>query len=301
MRKPPASVPLAAMLVPMVVAIGMMLFGGALYTMRLFSVSTGPLSETVGRFFPMVAMGYGTLVLLAVAIVEVRFYLLRVRELEHRERRLQQAVEELDREEDRERESVSAALHDDIGGGLTALRMELEMAEARPKDQAVWERCYAKLDALLSQVRGVARTFYPRLVGSLGLSAVLREMADRLGAGGKMETEFDFDGPVDALPETRALCVLKVVQEAFVNVLRHSNGKKVRVTLRVRDGLARGSVLDDGTGRREIHEGLGTTLMRERLRALGGSLQLRLSPQGGMQVGFELPAETEGEGKGASA
>ncbi len=289
------------MLVSMAVAIVVLLFGGALYAWGLFSVPDAERMDRTGKYFPLAAMGYGTLVLLVISIIEIRFYQIRSRELERRERRLQSLVEDLDRAEDHERESVSAALHDDIGGGLTALRMEMELAESRPQDVAAWERCYAKLDALLSQVRGVARTFYPRLVGSLGLSSVLREMAARLGAGGSLEAEFDFDGPVDAIPETRAICILKVVQEAFVNVLRHSNGKKVRVTLRVRDGLARGSVLDDGTGRREIHEGLGTTLMRERLRALGGTLQLRLSPQGGMQVGFELPVDAEGEGKGASA
>lgn len=291
MKRPPASVSTAAMLVPMAIAIVLLAVGTVLYGETFLPGEEG-VRGGLHVYLPAIAMGYGAIVILALAVVELRFYRLRAFDLERREARLREAVGELEMEEETRGESLAGMLHDDVGGGLTALRMELELAQRSP-DPAAWERCYAAIDRLLAQVRGLSRTVYPKMVGSLGLTGMLRGISETLGGSGRQAIRFAFEGPVDDLPPRIALCVLRIVQEAIVNAARHSNGDRVDVRVSVRGGEATGLVEDDGTGRTECREGLGLTLLRERVRHFGGSLDVRVTKVGGVAVSFRLPVREE--------
>ena len=285
------SVPLAAILTAMALAIVLLVVGTVLYGGAAMAERPGG-AGIFHAYLPMVAMGYGAIVILALAVVELRFYKIRVTELERREKNLCDAVAELEMAEESRGESLASVLHDDLGGGLTALRMELEMAERSPSPEA-WTRCYAALDRLLAQVRGLSRAIYPKSVGSLGLTAMLRGISDTLGGTGRMRVEFSLSGPLDALPERLALCVLRIVQESVVNAVRHSTGDRVDVWVQSRDSAVFGSVVDNGTGRTECREGLGLTLLRERVHHLGGTLDIRLTDAGGVEVAFGLPVGKE--------
>lgn len=285
----PRSIPLAAMLSTMAIAVVLLVVGTALYGGSYLEYGVNR-EIGVQTYLPMVAMGYGALVILALAIVELRFYLIRTRDLERREARLREAVEELELEQESSGESIGSFLHDDIGGGLTALRMELDLANRDPTE-AAWSRCFAAVDRLLGYVRGMSRTLYPRAIGTMGLTGMLRGMADSLGDSGRQKIELDLAGPVDSLPQRISLCLLRVVQETVVNAARHSNGNLVSVRISVQSGKVSGNIADNGTGCHEIHDGLGLTLMRERIRHLGGALDVRVTKAGGMETLFQLPVE----------
>ena len=278
------------MLVPMTLAIVLLLGGAVLYAGAFFFGW-----EKEGFFGPLTAsvLAVGTLIILALAVVELHFYKARTRDLERREERLHRAVNELEMEEETKASTLSGAFHDDFGGGLTALRMELELTQAAPDKPENWDRCYEKIDFLLNLARGVARTLYPKMVGQAGLTMVLREMGERLRQGKRFDVHYHFDGPLDSLPQSQALCVLRVVQESLVNVARHSNGKNVDIDIAMRGDRVKGCIRDDGTGRTECREGLGVTLMRERVVYLGGRLDIRLTPRGGVEVAFEFPSTTK--------
>lgn len=285
------SVPFAAMLTTMTLAIvllvvGTVVYGGSYMAER--EIGSGALSAYV----PMVAMGYGAIVILALAVVELRFYRLRTIELERREARLSEAVDNFEREHEERSESLGSALHDDVGGGLTALRLELDLARRQPSD-AAWGRCFAGVDRLLGLVRGLSRTLYPKMVGSMGLSSMLHGIADTFGDAGRQRIDIALEGPLDTLSRRLSLCILRIVQESVLNAARHSNGDRVDVRLCLRGNAVAGSVADNGTGCRECREGLGLTLLRERVRHLGGSLEVRLTRTGGVEVAFRMPAETE--------
>ncbi len=235
-------------------------------------------------YLPMIAMAYGSLLLLAVAVVEVRVRHVRVGVLDRLTAHMTECQE-------RERNELSARLHDDVGALLTALKIELEgLSRHAVDDAAEWARVDGLLDRLLDEVRGLSALLYPRMMGRIGLKYALEEMAERLCAG-KLDVSLTTDGDLQLLALDRSLCVLRVVQEAIINVRRHADAQCVRIGLTCQEGLLRGVVDDDGRGWHQDSEGMGLTLMRERVRKAGGTLTSEMSPSGGARLRFEIPLD----------
>ena len=243
---------------------------------------------------PMVAMAYGSLLLLAVAVIEVRVKHVRAGSLVMRTHTLDELIAHLTQCQEQEREQLSVRLHDDVGGLLAALKLELEAAVwAGPEKVVARERVDRLIGRLFAEVRGLSALLYPRMIGMVGLRGALDELAGRLRSG-KLGVELEIEDGLDALEPERGLCVLRVIQEAIVNANRHADAGRIRVSLWFEGCILKGTVDDDGKGWEQDAEGMGLTLMRERLRKLGGRLALETSPQNGARVRFELPLEELG-------
>lgn len=252
---------------------------------------------------PALAMAYGSLLLLAVGIVEARVRHVGAAAWGRRALALDRLVERLTAAQEREREELSAHLHDRLGARLTALRLELE-ALARRRDRGArgatacgdstqapddaWRRIFGTMDETLADVRGLSATLYPRLIGTFGLAGAVDEVATRMRAAGTAVHVACADGVGDIAAEP-ALCALRVVQEGLLNVTRHAQARNTWITLTLRGNRLSGSIEDDGVGCKSPREGLGLTLMRDRLRRLGGTLRTAQSPRGGAGLWFELP------------
>jgi signal transduction histidine kinase len=246
--------------------------------------------------FPMVAMAYGSLLLLAVAVIEIRVRHVRADSLVLRTLTLDELVSHLTQEQEREREQISIRLHDDLGGTLTALKLEIEMlSRNRLAAQAGWAQVNQLLDSLFAEVRGLSSLLYPRLIGTIGLQSALEELTVRLSSR-KQVIHTELSGPLNALDETLSLCVLRVIQEAIVNARRHAEANLVQVSLHCDKRQVHGAVDDNGKGLNQALEGMGMTLMRERVRKLGGQLDIEKSAKGGVCVRFQIPCATRNGG-----
>lgn len=240
-------------------------------------------------YLPLIAMGYGTLLLLAIALVEVSLYRKRADVSASRATMLADVMRRFSLELETDRKSLSSQLHDDIGGGLTAVKLEVESLQrtqtTNPKD---WARCYARFDQLLQRVRGISRVLYPSMIGVLSLSDVLREMVDQLQTG-ELDIRLDVGPDIPLLDEALSVCILRVVQEAVVNAVRHSQANRISICVLNKSDEVYGHVDDDGVGHQQILEGMGITIMRERVKGMNGTLALIPSPNGGVRVRFTFP------------
>ncbi len=242
---------------------------------------------------PMVAMAYGSLLLLAVAIIEIRVRHVRVGSLSLRAQTLDELVSHLTQCQENEREELGIRLHDDVGALLTALKLETEALERRTDTTpADWRHINQLLDDLLVEVRGMSALLYPRMIGKVGLKGALRELAERLG-GGNLEVNLNVSDGLDVLQGELSLCVLRIVQEAIVNAGRHARASHLWVTLAKAEGCVAGTIDDDGVGWPDEAGGMGLTLMQERTRKMNGSLAFETSPQGGARVRFSIPIVNE--------
>jgi len=237
-------------------------------------------------FLPMVAMAYGSLLLLAVAVIEVRVRHARAGTLDRLAAYLTDCQEE-------ERHELSSRLHDDVGASLATLKMEIETLRRRCKqcgNPEGWDRADLLLQHLLDEVRGLSALLYPRMIGSIGLRYAIQEMVDRVcGSGFDVQLNLE-DVPVELGPE-RSLCALRTVQEAVINVRRHAQATRIAISLSIHGASLSGAVEDNGKGWRNAAEGMGMTLIRERLRKLGGQLSLSHSELGGACVRFDIPMQ----------
>ena len=99
------------------------------------------------------------------------------------------------------------------------------------------------------------------------------------------------EGFFDKLSEREGMELLRVVQEALTNTRRHAGAKNVQVGLKVGVDRVLVEISDDGSGfDPEAPHGVGLRSMRERSRAMGGTLEVDSEPGRGTRVQLSIPA-----------
>lgn len=179
-----------------------------------------------------------------------------------------------------ERQSLAAEMHDDLAQVLATLRLAL--VTPHPGAELV--------DHCLSVTRELIHRFRSPILEGRSLEEALRSCIEGCCA--------DLDRRVQLSPRLRscrgplAHGLYRIVQEALVNVQRHSQARSVWIRIAVARGALLGCVRDDGIGIEEkfgVNRGYGLTAMRQRAFLLGGRLRCRASANGGTEVRFQLP------------
>jgi len=183
-----------------------------------------------------------------------------------------------------ERLRIARELHDVLGHQLTVLALELETAShqvgVRAHEHVVRAKCVAR--ELLGDVRatvGELRRQAPSLQESLG-SLVERVTVPRV------RVAVDDDVTVD---EEQTVVLVRVVQEALTNAIRHAEATALDVTVTAGEGRVRLVAQDDGRGAARVEPGNGLRGIEERVRAAGGTV--RLDGRSGFRVEVELAPE----------
>lgn len=184
-----------------------------------------------------------------------------------------------------ERTRIARDLHDQMGHHLVALTMQLQVLEKKLPDAALPE---------LGQARDLARDLFEDVRATLLQlrqdQSDFGELLERMLANiPYLKYDVEIDSELLMLDAQLASCLLRVVQEAITNALKHSDASRMRVILQRDDhGGIRMEVQDNGRMVRlaEFGSGLGLGGLEERVAELGGHLQA--GPTG---EGFRLVAE----------
>lgn len=187
-----------------------------------------------------------------------------------------------------ERVRIARELHDLVGHHLTALTLNLEVAthlvDGKALEHVQQARSLAKL--LLADVREVVSEM--RLDDKVDLAAALRTLVS-----GTPEPRIHLDLPSElALTDPpRAQVLLRCAQEMITNSVRHARADNLWISLRQdATGLAL-TARDDGRGVSEVEAGNGLKGMAERLRQLGGELQIETGSGAGFALRAWVPME----------
>jgi two-component system sensor histidine kinase UhpB len=207
--------------------------------------------------------------------------------------------------QDQERKEIARELHDEFGPHLFALRAHASALMRLPDSGAVDVGAMRRHgQAILDQVNAVQqfnRRILERLrpvgLAELGLREALGALV-RLWRESHPDISIatDISPSLGATGETADLTIYRIVQEALTNVFRHADANTVNVTIAPageRGGRAYTmvQVRDDGRGLGDDHKlGFGLVGMRERLRALGGTLDIA-SAGAGVTVEAMVPAD----------
>ncbi|MCE3005059.1 MAG: histidine kinase [Xanthomonadaceae bacterium] len=179
---------------------------------------------------------------------------------------------------DQERLRLARELHDVAGHKLTALKLNLAAAARRTDPPPAPEVALsARLaDELLSDIRGVVAQM--RAHDGMDLRAAIEQLAAPLPRP-KVHVDVAPDATVDTVEQAET--VVRAVQEALTNAARHAEAANVWIALRRAEGRLEIEVRDDGRGTASPRFGNGLNGMRERLRALGGDVELARTSGGG--------------------
>ncbi len=215
--------------------------------------------------------------------------------------------------QEEERKRLSRELHDQMGQDLTVLAMNLRALsdfvrdateQSRQGDEDLELELNRRFQALQGAVGAVgkrvdtlARELRPPALDTLGLSAALRQFVSEWGRATGIGAQFDvlgLEGPHSRFAPEIEVALYRVVQEALTNVARHSGAKTVNVLLRKPDGELMAIIEDDGRGFSPVHVAqnrLGLVGMRERLDAVGGTLQIESELLAGTTVFARVPLD----------
>ncbi len=177
-----------------------------------------------------------------------------------------------------ERLSLSRELHDVCGHKLTALKLTLRGGDGTALPASERALCHTLADELLSDIRAVVATL--RAHEGIDLAHALNQ----LGIGWKRpNVVVRIEAQARAPDVDYAIALLRVAQEGLTNAARHSDASTVEITLASDSDNLLLTVSDNGKGSGNLKFGNGLNGMVERLKALGGSLEI-YRPAAGLQA-----------------
>lgn len=228
-------------------------------------------------------------------------------------------VNELVQIQDGERKEIARDLHDEAGPCLFSIRaaaasLQEALAETSPDHERLRQLGLIvdrACEALQSLFRGLLGRLRPQGLTELGLEAALKSLFVSWSLG-HPEVELRLVAPHDlsSLDETTAFTAYRVVQESVTNIFRHARATSAQVSVSFGCNALRDAgedeaedaptlillIEDNGIGIAEAHRsGMGLLGMRERVQALGGTMQVDRRAEGGTRVTVSLPICDEEE------
>jgi PAS domain S-box-containing protein len=197
--------------------------------------------------------------------------------------------------QDEERRRIARELHDSTGQSLAALVIHLSAVSAKIADMDPAAADLLREAILLSQkasdeTRTLSYLLYPPTLDYAGLRSALEWYIEGFMQRSKVKVELKMSLGPNRLPEIVERTLFRIVQESLTNIFRHAGSDTASVQIDARSGIVRLEVADNGKGIPEEimatlnssggQLGVGIRGMRERVRQLGGWLQIGSRPTG---------------------
>jgi signal transduction histidine kinase len=193
-----------------------------------------------------------------------------------------------------ERGRIARDLHDDLGGTLTGIALQLEAAHRRGHAQGEELGALAEeARSLTHEMRELAWTTNPRCDNFISVVTFIAEYAERFcqAAGLGLRLELPPTDNPRTVPAPQRHQLVAVLKESLANVSKHSSASQVTVALATNNGTLELRVKDNGTGF-SINDptgGCGLPNMRERIEDAGGDFKIESRPGQGTEVTLKLP------------
>jgi len=196
--------------------------------------------------------------------------------------------------QDEERRRLARELHDSAGQILAALSMNLTPLESEhgrvsPGAAKAVEESLRLVNELSKDLRTISHLLHPPLLDEVGLSSALSLFLEGFTERSGIKVDFAFPNDFGRLSQDLETAVFRVVQECLTNIHRHSGSPLAKIRIARSDGHVRIEVEDRGKGippeKRSAMDSVGTPGvgirgMRERLRQLGGILEIKSNGEG---------------------
>jgi PAS domain S-box-containing protein len=209
--------------------------------------------------------------------------------------------------QDDERRRIARELHDSLGQLLTAAQINLDMClSSETLKTELLTETKSLLERSLSETRTLSHLLHPPLLDEAGLDSAVRWYVDGFGRRSGIRVNLDLPPDLHRLPSTVEIATFRVLQESLTNVHRHSGSQSVDIRLARTETAVTLEVQDHGKGvsqdllktfqKKGFNVGVGLAGMRERVKELGGELNIRSDSQGTLiRVQIPVHAAMKGE------
>jgi PAS domain S-box-containing protein len=218
------------------------------------------------------------------------------------QRSVQQLSGRLLQLQDEERRQIASELHDTTAQSLVAVKLNLArvsrsgaVTDAAMKEAI--EESAALTEQSIAEIRTLSYLLHPPIIDEAGLLASLQWYVHGFEQRSGIAATLDAPEEMERLPREMETALFRIVQEALTNVQRHSGSAVARLRLRREPNRLHLEIEDEGRGlppRLRNHEGaltasgLGIAGIQQRVRELGGRLEIR-SEDDGTKVAITIP------------
>jgi signal transduction histidine kinase len=189
--------------------------------------------------------------------------------------------------QDDERRRIARELHDSVGQTLAVLAMNLSAVGADidrfVKTASAITDSRELVHEMSENIRTISYLLHPPLLDEKGLSSALRWYIEGFAERSKIEVDLELPDDIGRLPRDLETAIFRVVQECLTNIHRHSGSASAKIRIRCSARDISVEIRDKGKGmppekRYELAAagtpGVGIRGMQERIRQLGGSLEI---------------------------
>jgi signal transduction histidine kinase len=215
---------------------------------------------------------------------------------------LQETQRRLLTEREEERKAMSRELHDQVIQDLLSFNYRLEEVEGNEiagEQRGELKTIQNGIRRVVDELRELCRDLRPPTIDNHGLPSAIRSLAQEWSERNNIMLHLTIDSELDRLPESIELSVFRIVQEGLSNIRKHAAANKVELTLQLTpmdNVLVR--LADNGQGAKappdlgdlSASKHFGLLGISERAALLGGSMKIKLPPEGGLVLEVEIPS-----------
>lgn len=192
--------------------------------------------------------------------------------------------------QDGERRRFARELHDSVGQHLAAMKMGISLLESKLPGDEVVQDCLKMLDDSIAETRTISHLLHPPLLDEAGLNSACRWFVEGFAKRSGIQVNLEIRDDGNRLTDAIELVLFRVLQESLTNVHRHSGATRADVTLQAVGSQMILRIRDYGQGmplgvlhsfrQEEAGAGVGLAGMTERMREIGGRLEIHSSAAG---------------------
>ncbi|MBE9541965.1 MAG: PAS domain-containing protein [Proteobacteria bacterium] len=226
-----------------------------------------------------------------------------ITEIKNAEEQIKSLSKQIINIQERERESLSREIHDNIGQLLSAIKMALSRTYKKiPDELSTIKDQLSELSYLVNktikEIRGLSHTLHPPLIEDLGIASALEELCQDFKSYSEIKITWDIEQIKKPLQSITNITIYRLFQEGLNNIVKHSRATKAHLTLTSSGSTINAIIEDNGVGFLVDDvlsplqtKSLGLISMRERLALIGGELKIISGPAKGTKLIARLEKE----------
>jgi len=219
------------------------------------------------------------------------------------QKQLRSLAAELSLIEERERRRIAGCIHDHIGQSLAVARLKLGALRKETSSSHFFENIdeiVALIEETIQNARSLTFELSPPILYDLGFEAAVEWLGEEILERNGVKFSFKNDGQPKPLDEELRIILFTAVRELFFNIVKHAKAQWTFIFIRKHSEKIQVKVKDNGIGfdyglygpGSGKAVGFGLLSINERLKHLGGSLDIVSKPGYGTSVTIEAPLKS---------